>query len=58
MLRSIDRLKRVEFRWVRGHAGHPANELADSLARKAADQPEESLAEDEGFEGGQRTQTD
>ena len=49
MLRAIDRLKRVEFRWVRGHAGNQANEIADALARKAADQPAESLAEDEGF---------
>lgn len=58
MLRAIDRLKRVEFRWVRGHGGNPANELADSLARKAADQPAESLADDEGFEGGQPSQPD
>ena len=51
LLRSIDRLKRVEFRWTKGHAGHQPNELADSLARKAAAQPVESLAEDEGFDG-------
>lgn len=51
MLRATDRLKRVEFRWVRGHAGNQPNELADSLARNAAAQPEESLADDEGFEG-------
>lgn len=50
MLRATDRLKRVEFRWVRGHAGNQPNELADSLARTAAAQPKESLAEDEGFE--------
>jgi len=25
---------KVEFRWVRGHAGHPENERADSLARR------------------------
>ena len=24
----------VEWRWVRGHAGHPGNERADALARK------------------------
>ena len=24
----------VEWRWVRGHAGHPENERADELARK------------------------
>jgi ribonuclease HI len=26
---------RVEWRWVRGHAGHPENERADRLARTA-----------------------
>ncbi|MEX2616861.1 MAG: ribonuclease HI [Alphaproteobacteria bacterium] len=26
----------VEWRWVRGHAGHPENERADELAREAA----------------------
>ena len=25
---------RVEWRWTRGHAGHPENERADALARK------------------------
>jgi ribonuclease HI len=25
----------IEFHWVRGHAGHPENERADALARKA-----------------------
>ncbi len=28
---------RVEFTWVRGHAGHPENERADALARAAID---------------------
>ena len=27
---------RVEWHWVRGHAGHPENERADALARAAA----------------------
>lgn len=26
----------VEFKWVKGHAGHPGNELADKLANQAA----------------------
>lgn len=26
----------VEFRWIKGHAGHPLNELADTLAVAAA----------------------
>jgi ribonuclease HI len=29
-------LHRVEWHWVRGHAGHPENERADALARAAA----------------------
>jgi len=27
----------VEWRWVKGHAGHPGNERADALANKAMD---------------------
>ena len=27
--------RRVEWRWVKGHAGHPENERADALARAA-----------------------
>lgn len=30
------RRHRVEWRWVRGHAGHPENERADQLASDAA----------------------
>jgi ribonuclease HI len=26
---------KVEWKWVRGHAGHPMNELCDQLAREA-----------------------
>lgn len=33
---------RVEWRWVRGHAGHPENERVDRAAREAA----ESIAGD------------
>lgn len=28
----------VQWHWVKGHAGHPENELADSLANKAIDE--------------------
>lgn len=39
MWRVLDRLARfhdVEWRWVRGHAGHPKNEYANRLAVRAA----------------------
>ena len=35
--RELDRLAaqhEVDWRWVRGHAGHPENERADALARR------------------------
>ena len=28
----------VEWHWVRGHSGHPENELADALANQAIDE--------------------
>lgn len=37
----------VSFEWVKGHAGHPENELCDSLATSAADGP--GKLEDEGY---------
>ena len=40
---------RVEFVWVKGHAGHPENERCDELATAAAD-GEERIA-DRGFAG-------
>lgn len=33
---GITRRHRVEWRWVRGHAGHPKNEYAHRLATRAA----------------------
>jgi ribonuclease HI len=36
--RALDELARaheVEWRWVKGHAGHPENERADALANRA-----------------------
>ena len=38
----------VEFRWVKGHAGHPENERCDDLAQTAADGT--NLPADEGYE--------
>jgi ribonuclease HI len=32
----------VEWRWVRGHAGHPENERADALARRGLKEARES----------------
>lgn len=37
----------VTFKWVKGHAGHPENELCDQLATAALQQP--NLPPDEGF---------
>ncbi|CAK0756473.1 Ribonuclease H [uncultured Gammaproteobacteria bacterium] len=28
----------IDFRWVRGHSGHPENERADALARRGTEQ--------------------
>ena len=38
---------KVEFRWVKGHDGHPENERCDFLATSAADG--DGLLTDEGF---------
>ncbi|MFA7115875.1 MAG: ribonuclease HI [Bacteroidales bacterium] len=34
---KIYRQHQVEFRWVKGHAGHPENEICDRLAVHAAE---------------------
>ena len=54
ILHAVDRLKKVEFRWVRGHARFSEafgkeNEACDRLAKEAAGRPEESLLVDEGY---------
>ena len=48
---AIYRQHRVQFQWVRGHNGHPQNELCDQLAVAASQQKE--LAVDEAYERGE-----
>ena len=38
----------VQFKWVKGHAGHPENERCDQLAMAAAQTPD--LPADEAYE--------
>lgn len=45
---GVYRKHRVKFQWVRGHNGHPQNELCDQLAVAASQQPD--LPADEGYE--------
>lgn len=35
---AVARQQQVEWRWVRGHSGHPENERVDALARQALDE--------------------
>ena len=37
-LDELARLHRVEWHWVKGHAGHPENERADGLANRGLDE--------------------
>ena len=45
---QVYRQHKVRFKWIRGHNGHPLNELCDRLAVAASKQQE--LAVDEGYE--------
>ncbi|MFQ5638256.1 MAG: ribonuclease HI [bacterium] len=45
-LLDLCELHEVEFKWTRGHAGHPENERCDFLATQAASQP--NLPDDPG----------
>ncbi|KUI98434.1 ribonuclease HI [Vibrio sp. MEBiC08052] len=38
---------KIEWRWVKGHAGHRENEICDELARTAAESP---TADDQGYQ--------
>jgi ribonuclease HI len=44
----VYRKHQVRFHWIRGHAGHPQNELCDRLAVAAREQP--GLPADEVYE--------
>jgi ribonuclease HI len=48
----VYRKHKVRFRWIRGHNGHPQNELCDRLAVAAREQPVSMLAIDEAYEKG------
>lgn len=39
----------ISWHWVKGHSGHPENELVDDLAREAAESSK--LIDDVGFKG-------
>ena len=41
-LDALSRQHRLEWIWVKGHAGHPENERADALANRAIDELEET----------------
>jgi ribonuclease HI len=55
ILHASDRLKTVDFRWVRGHARYreaftAENEMCDRLAKQAAGRPEDELLVDAEYE--------
>lgn len=49
MLEVTARFPKLSFQWVRGHAGDPLNELADSLANGAAQGTDGLMLDDEGY---------
>lgn len=53
-LDALCQTHQVEFRWVKGHAGHPENERCDQLAMVALRQP--GLPVDDGYE--KKSETD
>ena len=44
--------RKVKFRWVKGHSGHPENERCDELVQEASRSPRDELKIDRGFEDG------
>lgn len=45
-LDEVSSRHQVEWHWVRGHQGHPENELADALANKAIDEMQQATREE------------
>ena len=43
ILDGLSNTRKVQWEWLRGHAGHPENERADALAKAAAEQCARSL---------------
>jgi ribonuclease HI len=41
--------KKIQFKWIKGHAGHHYNERCDVLATTAAAKPKASLLIDQGY---------
>lgn len=39
--------REIEWNWIKGHSGHPGNEMADQLANQGADQTLESMKKGE-----------
>ncbi|WP_261844645.1 ribonuclease HI [Aliamphritea ceti] len=37
-LDALNASHKIDWRWVKGHSGHPGNELADELANKGVEQ--------------------
>ena len=37
-LHDLEQRHEVDWRWVKGHAGHPGNERADALANRGLEQ--------------------
>jgi ribonuclease HI len=37
-LDALNQIHAIDWQWVKGHSGHPENELADQLANQAIDE--------------------
>jgi ribonuclease HI len=48
-LDTLSQQQNIDWRWVKGHSGHPENERVDDLAREAAESSDH--LEDSGFSG-------